>query len=1335
MADHGAKYLAIASRRPAVPPEVCKHLQKKGVTVRIFSLDVADMENLRNVHREIVSTMPPIAGVANAALVVRDHPFDGMSFEDFEAVFKPKVVGTQNLDNLFFSTPLDFFILFSSVASIVGKPAQSSYNAANLFMSTLAVRRRKRGLAASVMHFGMLLGFGFIHGQAGPTVEARFRQDDLPAIPEPEFHAILSQAILSGRPESGQNPEIIAGLGTEIDTPWRAMPRFGHCRIKGDERLEHVLHQDRELPIQSVQEELKGASDSQIALSVLRVAIVGRVSLALGSPGEGVDEHVGLISLGLDSLVAVEIRSWLLKILEVDVPVLKFLSGSSLNDIYHYVLSKLPDPLRPWAKDKNHDHNEVNGEINNTSPGFSAREPDVAPTLNGIDRTRTLSSETPNGRLTPDTMQGHDTPPSSNSNKTEDQLAHQTKYGRIGDMSHAQAQLYFLQDYLQNNAYNVTYSGRFHGQLDMARLQEALWAVGKRHEAMRSAYFMDKSTSRPVQAVLSEPRIILAHKTNCDDSQIQAEIDGVKDFKFDIEKGVVMKVTVMSQSPSLHAILFSHHHIALDGVAWSVFIAEVAQAYSGRLGSMPAASGIRQSIDMAKRQLNTLTPQNIHAGLAFWKDTYRTTPEPLPLFPFAKIKTRPAVRYCNINTSDVRLPNGLTKLVERAASKIGVTSFHFYLASLATFLARCLGVDDVAIGVVDANRTDPGDLETVGYFLNMLPVRLRLGHSEPFDAVARRSRDAALAALAHSHIPIDMVLDDLGVSRLTSHHPLFQVAINYRRAPLNETDFGSDGKIQWDGAVPGGNPFDLLLNVAVTSDWTFVSLVTQRNLYRASDGALLLKWYTRALEALALDPSWEVAKCPISNEADVADAIELGRGADMEVPWKGTLTDRVDEVATELPGEIAIKDDEGQALTYAQMSAGMMQVTRQLQAVSPPLAPGSHVAMLLDPVADAVCCILAILRLGLVWIPLDTRNHQRRICAAVEESRPQILVCHNATKHLVHQICADMSFASILSIDNYDGDRHDEVKYEMPTPQSSIRSREPAMILYTSGSTSVPKGVVLTHGGLVNQIYGTTATLGLGRETTLQQSPLGFDLMLDQIFLALCNGGTMVMVGKSKRGDPTQVAELMARHGVTLTHFVPSEYLALLNYGHHILKKARSWRYAMSGGEKLGWELRRAFRKLGCDNLKLVNVYGPAEITLACARGLVPYREMSDVDATNDDYLRPSPNYGLEITDADMNVLPVGFPGEICISGPGLVSAISNDPKNQAAVSLRGSRPLHHPRPSESTARATRVGFGQTARSRCWDGWMKMARSKSTASASSLTRSPTSSCAFPTVQS
>ncbi|KAI3334672.1 hybrid PKS-NRPS PsoA [Ustulina deusta] len=1267
MTDHGARYLAIASRNPDIPSAILSNLQRTGAVVRVFSLDVADIDNLRDVHQEIVSSMPPIGGVANAALVVRDHPFDAMAFEDLEAVFKPKVVGSQNLDNLFFSTPLDFFILFSSIASIVGKPGQSSYNAANLFMSTLAVQRRKRGLAASVMHFGMLLGFGFIHGQAGPTVEARFRQDDLPAISEPEFHEVFAQAILSGRPKSGSSPEVTAGLGTEIDTPWRAIPRFAHCRIQSDRRRAENQHQEKEQPLQGILGQLEKANNRKDALSILKGAVARRVGLAIGSPGESLDEHVGLITLGLDSLVAVEIRSWLLKILEVDVPVLKFLSGSSLLDICQDVLEKLSDSSKAGDETGNSHEETPNGEVNGVSPRQPGQLLQTEPLLNEAETAQVLNSLDPNRSKELSVFSGSAAPihphqPGNAFNQDTKQSEHYIEYERIGEMSHAQAQLYFLHEYLQTNAHNVAYSGYFHGKLNLERLRDALWTVGKRHEAIRSAYFMDTATARPVQAVLPEPRVILSHRTAQDNSELQVEMDLVKQFKFEIESGVVMKVTVMSHSPFLHSILFSHHHIALDGIGWSVFISDLAKAYAGRLHGLSTSSSIQQAIDMAKRQRETLASQSVHSDLAFWKDIYTIIPEPLPLFPFAKLKTRPTVKDYTINTSDVKLSKDVTKLIEHTASRIGITPFHFYLASLVAFLARCLGVSDVAIGIVDANRTGRADLETIGYFLNMLPARIKFDHSEKFDAVARRSRDAALGALTHSRAPIDMIIGELGLSRSANHHPLFQVAINYRKAPLNETDFGLDGKIEWDGAVPGGNPYDLFLNVASTTEWTYVSFITQQSLYDSSDSALLLKWYTRALQALAQDPFSQVGKCPISNEIDIVEATQLGRGDDITVPWNGTVVDRVDEIAADIPGEIAIKDDQGQTLTYSQLTARTLQLADRLQEGSPQLAGGSNVAVLIDPVADAICCILAVLRLGVVWIPLDTRNHQQRLRAVVEESRPEVLVCHNATMQLAQHIAADIEAIRIFNIDKMDmndTECEDEDKKRAFIPQSNgtgkvKRNNQPAMILYTSGSTGVPKGVVLTHDGLTNQIFGTTSTLRLGRETTLQQSPLGFDLMLDQIFLALCNGGTVVMVGKTGRGDPTHMADLMVRHRVTLTHFVPSEYLALLNYGQHILKDASSWRYAMSGGEKLGWELRRAFRKLDCGGLNLVNVYGPAEITLACARGIVPYQKLRDDQDSYSDYLRPSPNYGLEIVDADMNMLPIGFPGEICISGQGV---------------------------------------------------------------------------------
>ncbi|TGJ82343.1 hypothetical protein E0Z10_g6410 [Xylaria hypoxylon] len=1251
MIDHGAQYLALASRNPAVPPEMILHLEMKGATVRVFSLDVSNRDNLASVYREIVSTMPPIAGVANGALVVRDHPFDGLSLDDLEAVFKPKVVGSVNLDNLFFSTPLDFFVLFSSMASIYGKPGQSSYNAANLFMSTLAEKRRNRGLAASTLHLGMMLGLGHIHGPAEAMLEAKFRQEDLMAIPESEFHQIFAQAVLSGRPESGLSPQVIAGLGTEVDTAWRALPMFAHCHLKRDEKRASHPQRNKLGSAENIQAALKDADDQERALTILKGAIGQRIESALGMTGESIDENSALLSMGFDSLVAVEIRSWLLKTLEVNVPVLLFLSGLSLLDICREVMSQLSDSLKPWDNDRS-DDSKVNIEVINGS-----HDEPISPMFEG----RMIADARGNHTIIPEGARQMPVAPSTQ-NQNREQQGNGSEYERVGPMSHSQAQLYFLHEYLQNNAYNIAYYGTFEGRLNVSRLKGALQVVAKRHEGLRSAYFTDAATSSPVQAVLSDPHIAFEQWTADEGVDMQSAINGVKDLKFGIENGAVMKVSVISHSSTRHSILFTHHHIAMDGLSWKLFISDLAVAYSSGVHSMRTTPRMQQPIEMVKRQLGNFAHKNLESELAFWRGIYKTIPDPLPLFPFTKPNnTRPTRPDYNVNISNVKVSKDITRLVEQAASKIGVTQLHFYLASFVMFLSRCLNVSDLAIGVVDANRHEEEDRGTIGYFLNMLPVRMRLSHSESLNLIARRARDAVVAAMAHSRAPFDVLVGDLKLSRSTSHHPLFQVAINYSKSPFDETDFGRNGKIVWDGGVPGGHPYDLMLNVGAMSDWTFLSLIAQRSLYNASDVALLHKWYMHALEALARDPSILVGNCPISNTTDLKQALNLGRGMDIDVKWRGTVTGRVDEIATSFPDSTAIVDDQGHAFTYLQMTRRTTQITHLLRSVAPPLVNGSRVAMLLDPVADTISCILAILGMGLTWIPLDTLNHQLRIRTIVEQCRPQILLCHSSTARMAHEIVAGADYIRVVNID----ETHPNIHIHRCQNGSGVPSltnghgthrqeNHPAMILFTSGSTGVPKGVMLSHEGLMNQIYGTTTFLGLGVETTLQQSPLGFDLMLDQIFLALCSGGTIVIVGKKGRGDPVHIANLMVKHNVTLTHFVPSEYSVLLNYGHHILTKTSSWRYAMSGGEPLRPNLLRAFRKLECQNLELVNVYGPAEITLACARGMVPYRDSSGVGNVDSDWLLPSHNYGIEIVDANMNVLPVGFPGEICISGPGV---------------------------------------------------------------------------------
>ena len=350
MIKHGARNVVLTSRTPKVNSRFVEDMQKRyGAVVKAMSLDITSRQSLENVLNAIIATLPRIGGIVNGAMILEDELFANITLESFNRVIAPKVLGTQLLDQAFHDdTSLDFFIVTSSIASIIGWTGQSNYSAANEWMSSLVCNRRARGVPASTMTIPAVLGVGYA-AHADNFDFDYFESLGYINICEEDLHALFAEAVLSGRP--GQAPEVQAQVGMGVNfIPANLKVKTAHKR---DVKFSHfVQREEKHAQGQAVKAsvcvkvQLQTARSPEVAFTITRDAFLAHLKCLLRiMEEESLDDSVGLVDQGVDSLVAVDIRAWFLKELGVDVPTLKILGGGSIASLVKTALEKMPDIL------------------------------------------------------------------------------------------------------------------------------------------------------------------------------------------------------------------------------------------------------------------------------------------------------------------------------------------------------------------------------------------------------------------------------------------------------------------------------------------------------------------------------------------------------------------------------------------------------------------------------------------------------------------------------------------------------------------------------------------------------------------------------------------------------------------------------------------------------------------------------------------------------------------------------------------------------------------------------------------------------------------------------
>jgi hybrid polyketide synthase/nonribosomal peptide synthetase ACE1 len=920
MVAHGARNIVLTSRRPKVSQRFIDLCAAEGATVKPVPMDVTSRVSVRTACNKISAEMPPIIGVANGAMLIEDALFDDITFESLQRTSPPKIEGAVILDEFFYDAPLDFFIMFTSLANVVGNTGQSAYVMQNQFMAALAAQRRDvRGVVGSDIAISSIQGLGYFE-HANHLDKDHFTRIGYRNVSEQDFHGLFAEGIIAGRPGTKGNSEVCTGVSPFRDSAiLLANPAFSHL----------LLHDaistggqgggagSKERP----RARLAATKSPEEARAIIRDAVVERLKRILMIPeGETMNEKVTLVEQGVDSIMAVEARTWFLQEFEVDLPVLKILgAGSTIESLIDEVMHKMPaDILNPEKDSANAGNSEAARATVIPTPVVAVTPVPIAspnvyplPSFNLATKSENSSSsegasspvassrselglETP--LETPLEMSGIlDQPKDAIRVLERDQkeawresIIH-TSTELVEPMAFGQRRFWFLSHYIEDRTtFNIAYRFKLKGVIRTDDLAKAIESVAQRHEALRTRYFWSEDGSKtPMQGILSKALIRLETAAINSEAEADKELDAMRDHEWDLGDWVQLRLRLLSLSNTEHYLLMGTHHISMDGHSMNMLMFDINQAYSRpghKLTPLPDASQARA---FGAQQLVAHSTGRLQPALDYYRKILQGVDlaQPVELLSFARSQVRQPLESYDTHAARISLEPAIATQMKQLARSHRSTSFHGYLTVLQALLFRLLPVettDRMIIGIADANRLDSNFMGSIGNFLNVLPLLFNRSPSgQTFGQAVEETRQKVYGALEHSALPFDLLLDELNVPRSNTHPPVFQILMDYKLFTKEQSEMrwaGSKvGEHKWH---PARGPYDIALEIVEDRDSTLLAIHMQGALYTKEATELFMRCYVNMLREVLKQggDKLKVEKLGKWNKIDVNKALELGKG-------------------------------------------------------------------------------------------------------------------------------------------------------------------------------------------------------------------------------------------------------------------------------------------------------------------------------------------------------------------------------------------------------------------------------------------------------------------------
>jgi len=815
-------------------------------------------------------------------------------------------------------------------------------------------------------------------------------------------------------------------------------------------------------------------------------------------------------------------------------------------------------------------------------------------------------------------------------------------------LSFAQQRIWFIEKLRPGSTvFNIPISLIISGPLDVAHFERSLSAIVSRHEGLRTRFpDVDGKARQIVDPPLpvTIPVIDLRGETDPKEAALNLACEAAKQV-FDLEKGPLFRPQLIRFADDATLFVNIIHHIVTDGWSMGIFIRELVEGYeANRAERDPALPDLPiQMADYAVWQRHWMDASRRESHLSYWREQVGGAP---PLLELPTDHPRPPVQSFNGARRFISIPKDRTDAVLDMARRNDSTLFMVLMAALQVLLSRYSGMEDMVIGADSAGRNRAETEDLIGFFVNMLPIRGDLSGDPSFRELLARTRKVSLDAYDYGDMPFEQLVEELSPERNLSYSPLFQVALVQLNAPIDA--LAIEGLVLEPKPIdPKTIQYDLVVSISHTPKGLHGAFMYSTDLFEPATIEGMIAYFQTLLDAAVAQPDTRISQLPLVSNPERTQLLNAWNRTATDWPKTQNIPELfADQVRSHESAEALVFG--GQRLTYGELERRANQLAHHLQSLG--AGPEVGVGVCLDRHADLMVSILAILKAGSYYVPLDPAYPLERLDFMIEDPQLAIILTETRLEEKIPSF-----WGALVTVDQ---ESFEALPIE--APQVFHDPDQSAYLIYTSGSTGRPKGILIPHRGVVRLVKATNYVDLQPGNVIAQAASISFDAATFEIWGALLNGARLVGVPKSALLSTTALEALIRKEGID-TLFITT---ALFN---ELARRAPTCIAALKnvlfGGEAVDPARVRALLAEHAPQ-RLLHVYGPTEATTYATWHLV---EGVPDNAVTIPIGQPIAQTTAYVLDRNDQPVPAGIPGELLIGGEGLARGYAGRPGLTAA--------------------------------------------------------------------